>query len=182
MLILSFYTCNDTTVKRLEELGYELERLSCRHEDYPELPEAPEAADYETTEEYEEAQRDFEQEQEDYKAECEDILRRSEEGEISLYVLIGNKDLFLGYVENSATNTANGTLSTKEKELTPLEKLEKQDKRNKEIALEKTVADTKKRILEVDATDTKFGADEDKMIYYFLLSYLRRGALRSRRH
>ena len=128
-----FYTYNDTTVKRLEELGYEVERLSCRHEDYPELPEAPEAADYETTEEYEEAQRDFEQEQEDYKAECEDILRRSEEGEISLYVLIGNKDLFLGYVENSATNTANGTLST-----------------------------------------TKFGADEDKMIYYFLLSYLRR--------
>ena len=169
-----FYTYNDTTVKRLEELGYEVERLSCRHEDYPELPEAPEAADYETTEEYEEAQRDFEQEQEDYKAECEDILRRSEEGEISLYVLIGNKKLFLGYVENSATNTANGTLSTKEKELTPLEKLEKQDKRNKEIALEKTVADTKKRILEVDATDTKFGADEDKMIYYFLLSYLRR--------
>ena len=141
---------------------------------YPELPEAPEAADYETTEEYEEAQRDFEQEQEDYKAECEDILRRSEEGEISLYVLIGNKDLFLGYVENSATNTANGTLSTKEKELTPLEKLEKQDKRNKEIALEKTVADTKKRILEVDTAETKFGADEDKMIYYFLLSYLRR--------
>ena len=135
-----FYTCNDTTVKRLEELGYEVERLSCRHEDYPELPEAPEAADYETTEEYEEAQRDFEQEQEDYKAECEDILRRSEEGEISLYVLIGNKDLFLGYVKNSATNTANGTLSTKEKEL----------------------------------TETKFGADEDKMIYYFLLSYLRR--------
>ena len=169
-----FYTYNDTTVKRLEELGYEVERLSCRHEDYPELPEAPEAADYETTEEYEEAQRDFEQEQEDYKAECEDILRRSEEGEISLYVLIGNKDLFLGYVENSATNTANGTLSTKEKELTPLEKLEKQDKRNKEIALEKTVADTKKRILEVDTAETKFGADEDKMIYYFLLSYLRR--------
>ena len=61
-----FYTYNDTTVKRLEELGYEVERLSCRHEDYPELPEAPEAADYETTEEYEEAQRDFEQEQEDY--------------------------------------------------------------------------------------------------------------------
>ena len=26
----------------------------------------------------------------------------------------------------------------------------------------------------MDATETKFGADEDKMIYYFLLSYLRR--------
>ncbi|WP_298108332.1 ParB/RepB/Spo0J family partition protein [uncultured Bacteroides sp.] len=169
-----FFTCNDTTVKRLEELSYEVERLLCRHEDYPELPEVPEAEDYETMEDYEAAQKDYEQEQEDYKAECEDILRRSEEGEISLYVLIGDKDLFLGYVKNSATNTANGMLSTEKKELTPLEKLEKQDKRNKEIAFEKTVADTKKQILEVDTTETKFGSDEDKMIYYFLLSYLRR--------
>ncbi len=31
-----------------------------------------------------------------------------------------------------------------------MEKLEKQDERNREIALEKTVEDTKKRILEVD--------------------------------
>ena len=42
------------------------------------------------------------------------------------------------------------------------------------IALEKTVEDTKKRILEVDMADTKFGADEDRMIYFFLLSSLRR--------
>ena len=32
----------------------------------------------------------------------------------------------------------------------------------------------KKRILEVDMADTKFGADEDRMIYFFLLSSLRR--------
>ena len=55
-----------------------------------------------------------------------------------------------------------------------MEKLDKQDKRNKEIALEKTVEDTKKQILEVDMSDTKFGQDEDKMIYFFLLSSLRR--------
>ena len=52
--------------------------------------------------------------------------------------------------------------------------MEKQDKRNKEIALEKTVEDTKKQILEVDMSERKFGQDEDKMIYFFLLSYLRR--------
>ena len=43
--------------------------------------------------------------------------------------------------------------------------MEKQDKRNKEIALEKTVEDTKKQILEVDMSERKFGQDEDKMIY-----------------
>lgn len=58
--------------------------------------------------------------------------------------------------------------------LSPIEKLEKQDKRNKEIALEKTVEDTKKRILEVDMSERKFGQDEEKMVYFFLLSSLRK--------
>lgn len=46
--------------------------------------------------------------------------------------------------------------------------------RNREIAIEKTIEDTKKQILEVDMTERKFGADEEKMIYFFLLSALRR--------
>lgn len=167
------YTCNEAVINRLAELGYEIDTLPYRYENYPEIPETPEAEDYETTEGYEEAQKEYEQVQVNYKAECENILRRSEEGEISLYVIVGSNDLSLGYVEASAMNKAND-ISAYEKQLTPLEKLEKQDKRNKEIALEKTVEDTKKRILEVDITETKFGADEDKMIYYFLLSYLRK--------
>lgn len=36
--------------------------------------------------------------------------------------------------------------------------------------MEKTVADTKKQILEADMTETKFGQDEEKMVYYFMLS------------
>lgn len=173
MLARSTYNSNDMAAKRLVELGYELETLPY-YTDYPEMPEEPEAVDYETTEEYEEARKDYEQEQEDYKAECEDILRGSTEGDISLYVIVGRDDISLGYMETSAMNTAGNGASADEKSLSPLEKLEKQDKRNKEIALEKTVADTKKRILEVDATETKFGADEDKMIYFFLLSSLRK--------
>ena len=94
--------------------------------------------------------------------------------EISLYVIVGRSDLSLGYVETAAMNAAEGATTADKEQLTPLEKLEKQDRRNKEIALEKTVEDTKKRILEVDTTETKFGADEDKMIYYFLLTSLRK--------
>ena len=59
-------------------------------------------------------------------------------------------------------------------QLSPILKLEKQDKRNKEIAREKTVDDIKKRIFEVDVTETKFGTDEDRMMYYFMLSSLRK--------
>ena len=160
------HVCSEAAVSRLVELGYEVETLPYRYALYPEQPEIPVVEDYETAEEYEEAQKDYEQEQEEYKAECEDILRRSEEGEISLYVLVGYKDLYFGYVETAAMNAAEGASTADKEQLTPLEKLEKQDRRNKEIALEKTVEDTKKRILEVDTTETKFGADEDKMIYY----------------
>ena len=173
MLACSTYNSNNMATKRLVKLGYEV-KILLYYTNYPEMPEEPEAEDYETMEDFEEARKDYEQEQEVYKAECEDILRRSEEGEISLYVIIGRDDISLGLVETSAMNTERNGASADENMLSPLEKLEKQDRRNKEIALEKTVEDTKKRILEVDTTETKFGADEDKMIYYFLLTSLRK--------
>ena len=66
----------------------------------------------------------------------------------------------------------NGTADNKADD--PIVKLEKQDMRNKEIVLEKTVADTKKQILEADMTETKFGQDEERMVYYFMLSSLRK--------
>ncbi len=52
--------------------------------------------------------------------------------------------------------------------------MEAKDKRNKEIAVERTIEDVKKQILNADITESKFTQDEDKMIYYFLLSSLRR--------
>ena len=60
--------------------------------------------------------------------------------------------------------------------------MEQQDKRNKEIAVEKTVADAKKQILDVDTSESKFTQDEEKMIYFFLLSSLRRERLRGIRY
>jgi len=92
---------------------------------------------------------------------------------------LSSKDIVLCYVPK-VTCTTNDT--KQEQTLSPVEKLEKQDKRNKEIALEKTVEDTKKQILEVDMSDCKFGQDEDKMIYFFLLSSLPQRAFRSGRY
>ena len=40
--------------------------------------------------------------------------------------------------------------------------------------MERTIEDAKKQILNADITESKFTQDEDKMIYYFLLSALRR--------
>ena len=151
--------------------GYEVESLNYYAKAYPEQPEAPRKDEYDTTEEYEQAQSEFEQDLNDYTEECEEIRTRSEAGEIILYFRIESKDIVLCYVPK-VTCTTNDT--KQEQTLSPVEKLEKQDKRNKEIALEKTVEDTKKQILEVDMSDCKFGQDEDKMIYFFLLSSLRK--------
>lgn len=163
------YNYNEAVIERLTAMGYEVERLKTYATAYPAQPEAPEKEDYDTTEEYEEANKEYEQDLNDYKAECEEIDRQIEAGETSLYIRIERNDIALCYMRNVAS--ADGTV---QEQLSPVEKLEKQDKRNKEIALEKTVENTKKQILEVDMSERKFGADEDKMIYFFLLSSLRK--------
>ncbi len=172
LLCRGSYGSNEKVVECLVASGFEVENLSMRPNDYPEEPEAPQVEDYENTEEYAEAYKEYEKELSDYNEECEEVNRRGEAGEITLYVTIERNDVSLCYVENTEMQTEAG--ETQETVVSPIEKLEKQDKRNKEIALEKTVEDTKKQILEVDMTETKFGADEDKMIYFFMLSSLRK--------
>lgn len=172
LLCRDFYGCNEKVVEQLVASGFEVEKLSVRPADYPEEPEAPDMEDYENTEEYAEAYKEYEKELSEYKEECEDVNRRSEAGEITLYVTIGHNDISLCYVENAQVQAVAG--EAKDAVVSPIEKLEKQDKRNKEIAQEKTVEDTKKQILEVDMTETKFDADEDRMIYFFMLPFLRR--------
>lgn len=165
---------NETVVERLTAMGYEVVSLDCYAKAYPEQPEAPRKEDYETNEEYEHAQSEYEQDLNGYTEKCEEIRTRSEAGEITLYFRIGNNDIVLCYIKNTTLAAAGENGTPQIQTLSPVEKLEKQDKRNKEIALEKTVEDTKKQILEVDMSDRKFGQDEDKMIYFFLLPFLRR--------
>lgn len=160
------YCYNETVVERLASMGYEVETLKTYAEEYPEQPVAPEKEDYDHAEQYEQAYTEYERASADYTEECEMIRERVAAGEMAYYLRIDNDDITLCYLETADT--------APEQRLSPMEKLEKQDERNREIALEKTVEDTKKRILEVDMADTKFGADEDRMIYFFLLSSLRR--------
>lgn len=162
------YNYNLTVVERLMAMGHEVASDIPYGTAYPRQPEAPEKEDYDNEEAYEAACSDYEQGQSDYEEKCAEIHRQSENGEISLYVKIGSNDITLCYAKkNSGTNST-------EQPLSPVEKLEKQDKRNKEIAVEKTIEDTKKQILNIDVAEAKFGADEDRMVYFFLLSSLRR--------
>lgn len=171
-LCRAFYNCNETAVERLIASGYEVKKLSVRPADYPNEPEVPDMENCENTEKYAEAYKKYEKELSDYKEECEEVNRRSEAGEITLYATIGHNDITLCYAENAKLQAV--TDDTAETVASPIKKLEKKDRRNKEIALEKTVEDTKKQILEVDMSESKFDEDEDKMIYFFLLPSLRK--------
>lgn len=162
------YNYNLTAVERLKAMGHEVVGDIPYGTAYPRQPEAPEKEDYDNEEAYEAACGDYVQEQSDYEGKCAEIHRQSENGEISLYVRIGSNDITLCYAKkNSDTDST-------EQPLSPVEKLEKQDRRNKEIAVEKTIEDTKKQIRNIDVAEAKFGADEDRMVYFFLLSSLRK--------
>lgn len=165
------YNTNDTAVERLVASGYEVETIShCTV--FPQAPAEPCIADYDNTEDYEAAKKEYEQEQMDYKEKCAEINRRNETGEITLYAKIGRQEIKLCYAEQAHSQEEDRT--TAKVSDSQIAKLEQKDKRNKEIAVENTIEDVKKQILEIDVTETKFGADEDKMVYYFLLPSLRK--------
>lgn len=163
------FNCDETAVNRLAELGYELEKLSFSQKQYPQAPQQPLREEYETEEEFQQDIVRYDQAVEQYAGQCKELVRKSEEGEISLYAQIGHYDITLCYIDVAKQ----GNIKNSE-QLTEIQKLEKKDIRNKEIAHEKTVKDTKEQILNADITESKFGADEDKMMYFFLLSSLRK--------
>ena len=166
------YCTNETVAERLIASGYEVETLD-RYTAFPSCPKEPKAENFNDPERYGEARTRYEQQWADYMEQEEEITRRSEAGEITVYAKIGQKEIDFCYVENvTEAQAADGTPAPAP--LSPVEKLEKQDERNKEIALERTVEDTKKQILEADITGGKFSADEDTMLYFFLLSSLRK--------
>ena len=166
------YCTNATTVERLIASGYDVETInSCIA--FPKNPIEPQIGDYDNSEDYEEALKDYEEEQADYMEICNEISRQGEAGEITLYAKIGQADITLCYVEKTAAQIAESDKVT-QTIATQIAELEKKDKRNKEIATENTVDDVKRVIKEIDTTETKFGADEDRMMYFFLLSFLRK--------
>lgn len=167
-LCQSKYNSNKDAVEQLTASGYEVKTLDwCTA--FPSCPKAPFAKSFDNTEAYEKAYKEYEQKWTEYEGRCETINQRMENGEITVYAQVELKDITFCYTEKTSREKTDGAAT-----LSPVEKLEKQDKRNKEIAIEKTVEDTKKQILDADITESKFSADEENMLYFFLLSSLRK--------
>lgn len=163
------YDTNEAVAVRLTEMGYDLESLSDYPNRFPTEPEAPQREEDDTDEEYAEIEQEFQEEMQEYKDKCAGLLARLEAGEITLCIMVGRNDVTLCYKAIPVQQREDGS-ATEAK----VAELEAKDVRNKEIAVEKTIADTKEQIKKVDITEAKFTNEEDKMIYFFLLSSLRR--------
>lgn len=165
------YSNTEAVTERLNEMGYEIADTYYQPTPLPTEPVAPIEGDYDTPEEFAEEMARYHADLDKYTEEQDAIDSRLEAGEISLKIYISQNDVSIGYSVNRHTDDTPNKDDTPEAQIA---ELEKKDQRNKEIALEKTVTDTKERILAVDTTATKFGADEDRMLYYFMLSQIRK--------
>ena len=161
------YSTNGEVIGRLADMGYEVDTVDYVHP-YPTAPEMPKAEDYDDTAEFEEDLKEYEDEKSRHETLCGKLEEMSKVGEITMCIQIQAKKTCLCYV------THKKEAKTDAKKISPIEELDKKDERNREIAVEKTIADTKKKILEVDMTATKFSADEERMMYFFMLSALRK--------
>lgn len=161
------YNTNGEVIGRLADMGYEVDTVDYVSP-YPTAPEMPRAEDYEDTAEFEEDLKGYGEEKATHEALCVKLDEMRKVGEITVYIQIRATNVCLCY----ATNKEGA--KTDAKKLSPIEEIDKKDERNREIAVEKTIADTKKKILEVDMTATKFSADEERMMYFFMLSALRK--------
>lgn len=161
------YNFNGEVITRLVDMGYEVDAVDYVSP-YPTAPEMPTAEDYDDTADFEGDFKEYEEEKSRHEAVCAKLEEKCKAGEITMYVQIRKSDTYLCYATNKEDTKTGGNKPS------PIEELDKKDERNREIAVEKTIADTKKKILEVDMTATKFSAEEDRMVYFFMLSALRK--------
>ena len=112
---------------------------------YPFEPIAPQSDRFDTEEEYAEAVKAYEGKVEAHREKCAELTAKAEAGEITLYITIGRNDVTLGYMATPAKPSEDCNNPKAE-----IAKLEAKDKRNKEIAVERTIEDTKKKILEAE--------------------------------
>ncbi len=175
VILQSQYNKNEAVAEKIAEIGYDVAEINGTPAKYPVEPVAPNEADYDNPEDYDNMRERYENALNHYKTEVDKVNARLEAGEISLYIYINNLEAYLAYM--NTTTASDNVKSNGAQENTPqaeIAKLEAKDKRNKEIAVERTIEDAKKQILNADITESKFTQDEEKMIYYFLLSSLRR--------
>lgn len=164
---------NENIYGELSEQGYAI--CEVHAESFPEQPEQPKREHAESEEEFEELKNDYYEALAEYTEEMEEIEQLMSEGKIKRLVKVEDNRPKICFVRLQDDIDNNGIGKEIEKEDTdPIGKLQKQDKRNKEIAVEKIVDDTKKYIRDVEIPQSDFTDFEERLLYFIMLSDLKR--------
>ena len=148
-------------LEALEKEGYHVEELeySVYHYDKgPQMPDAPQAEEFESEEEFSEAQEEYEAEMAAFAEETQQLEFDISEGRVRKYAVIGNLDIEFRYEEiedEEREMTVNEGQDDEHKVFvtvvppSPLEGLLQQERRYREICYEHITTDMKQVFLDV---------------------------------
>ena len=134
----------------------------------PDEPQKPLPEQFASEAEYQEAEVIYETNLEQYKLHSIQIETMVAQGKAQLLVNVSCRKPELCY------RVVSDTENQPPMEVDTVEKLHAQDKRNKELAFEKGVEDVKRLVRENAIPNSEFGLLEEGLIYYLMLSFLRK--------
>ena len=168
-------------LEALEKEGYHVEELeySVYHYDKgPQMPDAPQAEEFESEEEFSEAQEEYEAEMAAFAEETQQLEFDISEGRVRKYAVIGNLDIEFRYEEiedEEREMTVNEGQDDEHKVFvtvvppSPLEGLLQQERRYREICYEHITTDMKRVFLDVKVANKPLQKEEQQMFYYAVM-------------
>lgn len=158
------YNFDNEAKQQLEAQGYQLIETDYLSQ-YPVAPVKPSPEDYDNTDDYNTDLHEFYNEYGDYEATVKDLNGLFEQGKLKMYACLGDKSITLKYQKLT-------------KQFDPIQdklrQLTQKDKRNKEISVENTIADVKKELGETDFGQNDFSTFEEELLYFCMLSTIRK--------
>lgn len=158
------YFYDNDAKQQLEADGYQVTEIGSLSQ-YPVAPVKPLPEEYEDTDDYNADMHDYNNEYVDYEATVKDLNGLFEQGKLKMYACLGDKSITLKYQK-----LAEKFDPIQDK----LQQLTEKDNRNKEISVENTIADVKKELHETDFTQNDFSVFEEELLYFCMLSVIRK--------
>ena len=176
-------TAGDTPVAVLEALekeGYHVEELEYYINYYdtaPQMPEEPQADEYESEEDFAEARLEYEAEMAEFAEQTQQLEFDVSEGRVRKYAVIRSLDIEFRYEaiddEEQEVTVDDGqgghTVHVAVVPPSPLEALKQQDRRNRQICYEHITADLKHAFRDVKVSNKPLQKEERQMFYYAVM-------------
>lgn len=176
----SIWATSQEAIEQLTEKGFEILTVNLLDSYLDAEPEIPNRDDFETEDEYEDAQSGYEEELADYQSELSERDERLANGEIKAYIQITDKCARVAYAgvdetiegaeeDNTQEETEESSPDNVEIKHNPeVEKLQKKIGRNNELCSEKIIERQKELIKKMDIPSCSISDVEVALMYSFM--------------